>query len=145
MTRLRIEVTASKWKHPKVGRAHQVRCSRLAQTLRDIASAIENGRTEGSLERPDLVADRSNGPQTPHRSRAMADATLSLTIKLINGGVTRAAELSLLRRGLMLAGETITQLGGKATSGTVYGDGGGSGANASPVSVSWTYSPAATQ
>ena len=73
----------------------------------------------------------------------MANATLTLTITLANGGATRSAELSLIQRALLLTGEVVTALGGTSTSGTVYGDGGGSGASASPVSVAYTYTPVA--
>lgn len=75
----------------------------------------------------------------------MSNATLSLTVTLTNGGPTRAAELSMLQRGLLLAGQVVTGLGGTSTSGTVYADGGGASSDPSQVSVSYTYTPVASK
>lgn len=55
MTRVRIEIEARTWRDHVVGRAEQARRSRLAAMLRDMANCIEQGRPDGTLERPDLV------------------------------------------------------------------------------------------
>lgn len=72
----------------------------------------------------------------------MSNATLTVTVTLSNGGVTRSAELSELQRCLQLLGSVVTGLGGKSTSGTVYGDG---GALNSQVSATYTYTPVASK
>jgi hypothetical protein len=54
--KLLVAIEAVGWEDRVVGRAEQFRRTRFAQMLKDIADRIQNGGTEGTFERPDVVA-----------------------------------------------------------------------------------------
>lgn len=55
MTRLDVTIKAPTWMEAAEGGADRARRSRLAGLLRDMATAVEQGRAEAVFERPGLV------------------------------------------------------------------------------------------
>jgi hypothetical protein len=66
----------------------------------------------------------------------LANATLTVTATLTNGGLNRLAELQQLKRACDLAIQSVHSAGGKTTSGTATAEFGS-------VSATFTYSPVA--
>jgi hypothetical protein len=68
----------------------------------------------------------------------MANATLTITATLVNGGRSRNTELELLNRATTMALQQVTAAGGTATSGTATAE------SSSGVSATFSYSPVAS-
>jgi hypothetical protein len=70
MVRLHLTIEARTWKDPVEPRVDRARRARLAAALRDAAAAIENGRAEATIERPDLNLRYEISGPAPHSAAA---------------------------------------------------------------------------